>query len=164
MGCAISRQVTGCFYIIINSIKWSFWAACSGIYYSVHEIRMIERKQWRRRRGKITTIIFITPVWPASYYPSIIIYDHPGKSTFDYSRTWAGHPLGKWITWDKSMKEFLNMGGYALYVWGSFGMTALLLLVEPLLVHIRRNTTLRRGSLLVRSKSAQSLKTPSANI
>ena len=24
------------------------------------------------------------------------------------------------------MKEFFNMGGYALYVWGSFGMTALL--------------------------------------
>ncbi|HDH08772.1 MAG TPA: heme exporter protein CcmD [Gammaproteobacteria bacterium] len=62
------------------------------------------------------------------------------------------------------MKEFLNMGGYALYVWGSFGMTALLMLVEPLIVHSRRKTTLRRVSRLVRSKSAQSLKNPSANI
>ena len=36
------------------------------------------------------------------------------------------------------MKEFFNMGGYALYVWGSFGMTALLMLAEPILVRNRR--------------------------
>jgi heme exporter protein D len=53
------------------------------------------------------------------------------------------------------MKEFFNMGGYALYVWGSFAMTALLMLAEPLLVSRRRKLTLQRVSRLVRSKSVQ---------
>ena len=48
------------------------------------------------------------------------------------------------------MKEFFNMGGYALYVWGSFGMTA-----EPILVRHRRKVTLQRVSRLVRSKTAK---------
>lgn len=29
-----------------------------------------------------------------------------------------------------SMSEFLAMGGYGLYVWGSFGMTALAIVIE----------------------------------
>ncbi len=53
------------------------------------------------------------------------------------------------------MKEFFNMGGYALYVWGSFGMTALLMIAEPLLVRSSRKATLQRVSRLVRSKTAQ---------
>lgn len=61
------------------------------------------------------------------------------------------------------MKEFLNMGGYALYVWGSFGMTAFLMVVEPLLVRGRRRSTLQRVSRLVRSKSAQTSKKHTAN-
>ncbi len=61
------------------------------------------------------------------------------------------------------MKEFFNMGGYALYVWGSFGMTALLMLAEPLLVRSRRKATLRRVSTLVRSKQAQRSTTASTN-
>ena len=56
------------------------------------------------------------------------------------------------------MKEFFNMGGYALYVWGSFGMTALLMIAEPVLVRHRRKITLQRVSRLVRSKSAQQSK------
>ena len=31
------------------------------------------------------------------------------------------------------MAEFFEMGGYALYVWSSFGATALFMLAEPLL-------------------------------
>ncbi len=62
------------------------------------------------------------------------------------------------------MKEFFNMGGYALYVWGSFGMTALLMLAEPLLIRRRRKTTLQRVSRFVRSKSAQRSNRPSASI
>jgi len=59
------------------------------------------------------------------------------------------------------MKEFFNMGGYALYVWGSFGMTALLMIAEPILVRNRRKVTLQRVSRYVRSKSArQSINTP----
>ncbi|QCB45702.1 heme exporter protein CcmD [Hydrogenophaga sp. PAMC20947] len=30
--------------------------------------------------------------------------------------------------------EFFAMGGYGLYVWGSYGIAALVMLVEPLLV------------------------------
>ena len=33
-----------------------------------------------------------------------------------------------------SAGEFFAMGGYALYVWGSFGLVALVMVVEPLLV------------------------------
>ena len=33
-----------------------------------------------------------------------------------------------------SLSEFLAMGGYALYVWGSFGATALVMLCESLLI------------------------------
>jgi heme exporter protein D len=61
------------------------------------------------------------------------------------------------------MKEFFNMGGYALYVWGSFGMTALLMLAEPLLVRGRRKATLRRVSTLVRSKTVQQSTKSSTN-
>ncbi len=61
------------------------------------------------------------------------------------------------------MKDFFNMGGYALYVWGSFGMTALLMVAEPLLVRSRRKATLQRVSSLVRSKTAQRSVKPSTN-
>ena len=36
-----------------------------------------------------------------------------------------------------SWQEFCNMGGYALYVWGSYGVTALLLIAEVLMVRAR---------------------------
>jgi heme exporter protein D len=34
--------------------------------------------------------------------------------------------------------DFFYMGGYAFYVWGSYGVTAVLLLAEVLLVRARR--------------------------
>ena len=34
-------------------------------------------------------------------------------------------------------REFFGMGGYALYVWGSYGVTALLLIAEVLMVRAR---------------------------
>ncbi|WP_298213155.1 heme exporter protein CcmD [Acidovorax sp.] len=37
-----------------------------------------------------------------------------------------------------SFSEFFAMGGYAVYVWGSFGATALVMGVESLLIHIKR--------------------------
>ena len=33
-----------------------------------------------------------------------------------------------------SMVDFFSMGGYALYVWGSYAMAVLLMVGEPLLV------------------------------
>jgi heme exporter protein D len=38
-----------------------------------------------------------------------------------------------------SLADFLAMGGYGLYVWGSFGMTALVVAAELWAVRARRN-------------------------
>jgi heme exporter protein D len=43
-----------------------------------------------------------------------------------------------------SFSDFLAMGGYGLYVWGSFGATALLMALEPFLLRRRRRVTLSR--------------------
>jgi heme exporter protein D len=37
-----------------------------------------------------------------------------------------------------SVSEFFAMGGYAFYVWGSFGITALVMVVEMGLIRARR--------------------------
>ncbi|MDD5297363.1 MAG: heme exporter protein CcmD [Rhodocyclaceae bacterium] len=42
-----------------------------------------------------------------------------------------------------SPSEFFAMGGYALYVWGSFGVTAACLVAEVMLVRKRRQDILR---------------------
>ena len=41
-----------------------------------------------------------------------------------------------------SPAEFFAMGGYALYVWGSFVVCALVMVLEPILAKKRRNTIL----------------------
>jgi heme exporter protein D len=43
-----------------------------------------------------------------------------------------------------SASEFFAMGGYAFYVWGSFGVTALIMVVEPMVVSRRRKNLLSR--------------------
>ena len=48
------------------------------------------------------------------------------------------------------MAEFFHMGGYALYVWGSFGVTALLMLAEPLLLRSRGRQIRRRIARIAR--------------
>jgi heme exporter protein D len=45
--------------------------------------------------------------------------------------------------WNSSA-EFFAMGGYALYVWCSFGACALVFLLEPLAVRARQKTIVRR--------------------
>ena len=37
-----------------------------------------------------------------------------------------------------SISEFLAMGGYAFYVWGSFGITFLAMMIEVWLLNKRR--------------------------
>ena len=49
-----------------------------------------------------------------------------------------------------SIAEFFDMGGYALYVWGSFGVSALLMILEPVLVRSRRKSTLTRIARITR--------------
>ena len=47
------------------------------------------------------------------------------------------------MNWN-SPAEFFAMGGYALYVWGSFGACALALALEPWLVSRRRRAIVTR--------------------
>ena len=49
--------------------------------------------------------------------------------------------------------EFFEMGGYALYVWGSFGVTALLMIAEPIMLRNRRNELMRRLARMARVNS-----------
>ena len=44
----------------------------------------------------------------------------------------------------KSASEFFAMGGYAFYVWGSFGVTLLCLAAEVWLLQQRRSGLLKR--------------------
>jgi heme exporter protein D len=41
------------------------------------------------------------------------------------------------------MSEFINMGGYAIFVWSSFGMSLLVLLLNVILPAMRRKQLLR---------------------
>ena len=43
-----------------------------------------------------------------------------------------------------SPAEFFAMGGYALYVWSSFGVCVLVLVLEPLAVRARFKAIVRR--------------------
>lgn len=43
-----------------------------------------------------------------------------------------------------SPTEFFSMGGYALYVWSSFGVSALIFLLEPLSIRRRFKAIVRR--------------------
>ncbi len=56
------------------------------------------------------------------------------------------------IHWN-SLSEFLAMGGYGLYVWGSFGVTALIMAIEPIVVGRNRKTTIARLKRQLRAES-----------
>ena len=47
------------------------------------------------------------------------------------------------IHWN-SFADFLTMGGYGLYVWGSFGVTALIMVVEPIVAVRNRKALVAR--------------------
>jgi heme exporter protein D len=48
----------------------------------------------------------------------------------------------------KGPAEFFAMGGYGLYVWGSYAVTLLLLAVEVLWLRGRRRTIVKRLGLM----------------
>lgn len=56
------------------------------------------------------------------------------------------------IYWN-SFSDFLAMGGYGLYVWGSFGVTAAVMLIEPIAVAHHRKTTIARLKRQLRAES-----------
>ncbi|MCS6786884.1 MAG: heme exporter protein CcmD [Thiobacillaceae bacterium] len=45
-----------------------------------------------------------------------------------------------WTSWS----DFWTMGGYALYVWGSYAVTALVIVLEIILLRRGRQQTLQR--------------------
>lgn len=51
-----------------------------------------------------------------------------------------------WNSWS----EFFAMGGYALYVWGSLLMTAVLVVAEVMSLRMRRNALLKQYSRWIR--------------
>ena len=52
-----------------------------------------------------------------------------------------------------SFSDFLHMGGYGRYVWGSFGVTALIMIVEPIVVARNRKNTISRLKRQLRAES-----------
>lgn len=48
------------------------------------------------------------------------------------------------------MFEVLDMGRYALYVWGSFGCAALFMIAEPILLIQRRKKVEKRIARMIR--------------
>jgi len=55
-----------------------------------------------------------------------------------------------------SADNFFAMGGYGLYVWGSYVVTALLMVVEPLLAIHRRRRALRDAASDARPEDHES--------
>lgn len=55
-----------------------------------------------------------------------------------------------------SAAEFFHMGGYALYVWGSFGAAMLLMILEPILLKGRRRNILKQIARMARINTRES--------
>lgn len=51
-----------------------------------------------------------------------------------------------------SAGDFFAMGGYAFYVWGSYGMAALFMLTEVVLTVLRKRTIAQRLSRRIRMR------------
>ena len=56
------------------------------------------------------------------------------------------------IHWN-SFADFIAMGGYGFYVWGSFGATALIMAIEPIVVARNRKNTIARLKRQLRAES-----------
>ena len=52
-----------------------------------------------------------------------------------------------------SFSDFIAMGGYGFYVWGSFGMTALIMAIEPIAIRRTRSATLTRLKRQLRAET-----------
>ena len=54
-----------------------------------------------------------------------------------------------------NISEFFHMGGYGFYVWGSYGVTALFMFGEIILVVRNKRTVIQRVSRLIRMNTQQ---------
>lgn len=52
-----------------------------------------------------------------------------------------------------SAAEFFAMGGYAVYVWGSFGACAALMIIEPILARARRTRAINELKRELRARN-----------
>jgi len=49
------------------------------------------------------------------------------------------------------VSRFFAMGGYAFFVWGSYGVTALFMVIEVILVKRNKRTIMQRLARLIRA-------------
>ena len=54
-----------------------------------------------------------------------------------------------------SFSEFLAMGGYGLFVWGSLGACAVVCIAEPLLLNLKSRALLREANEQGRADAGQ---------
>lgn len=54
-----------------------------------------------------------------------------------------------------SASEFFAMGGHALYVWGSYGVTAVLIIAETLWVKSKQQQTRQRLARMAQARAAK---------
>ena len=59
--------------------------------------------------------------------------------------------MNKWGSWS----EFFSMGGFGLYVWGSYGITFVLLAGEVLMLWKRKRNIARRANPEIASSETQ---------
>ena len=52
------------------------------------------------------------------------------------------------------LNEFFAMGGYAFYVWGAYGVTALVVIAEVLALRARRRAVLAEARIVVEAAEA----------
>ena len=53
------------------------------------------------------------------------------------------------------MNELIAMGGYGFYVWGAYGVTALIIAAEVLAVRARRRAALEQSQITAAAEAAQ---------
>ena len=52
-----------------------------------------------------------------------------------------------------SFSDFIAMGGYGAYVWGSFGATALIMAIEPIVASRNHKSTIARLKRQIRAEN-----------
>ena len=65
-----------------------------------------------------------------------------------------GSGMGRRNVGDGVMTEFFAMGGYAFYVWGAYGITALVVIAEVLSIRARRRAALTEARLTATAEAA----------
>ena len=56
------------------------------------------------------------------------------------------------IHWN-SFSDFIAMGGYGTYVWGSFGVTVLIMTIEPIVAIRNQRTLIARLKRQIRAET-----------